>query len=303
MLHRRAQLLIAGYTDDELRRQRRSGRLSTVRPGSYVHAAPPGDAAVRHALAAAATLPLLADGAVASHVTAAVLHGLPVWRTGLSRVHVTRSRRTGGRCGRLVHVHTARLAPDELTELSGGGLAGVVATSPARTVVDLARTVPFEEALVVADAALHLGLVTATELAEALTRAGRWPGAPAARRVIAFADGRSESVGESRSRVAIRLAGLPDPVPQWAVLDPVGRRIARTDFGWPLLRTVGEFDGLVKYGRLVPPGRSVADVVLDEKRREDAIRAQDLAAVRWTWSDLADFAPTAAQLRRRFRPP
>lgn len=302
MLHRRAQLLVAGYTDDELRRQRRHGWLSTIRPGTYVRATSPGDAEVRHALAAAATLPLLADGAVASHITAAVLHGLPVWRTGLSRVHVTRSRRTGGRCGRLVHVHTARLAPDEITELGGGGLTGLVATSPARTVVDVGRSVPFEEALVVADAALHKHLVTTAELDEALSRAGRWPGAPAARRVIAFADGRSESVGESRSRLAIRLAGLPDPVPQWKVFDADGHRVARSDFGWPLLRTVGEFDGAVKYGRLLPPGRSLADVVLDEKRREDAIRAQDLSVVRWIWSDLANFAPTARQLRRRFRP-
>ena len=38
-----------------------------------------------------------------------------------------------------------------------------------------------------------------------------WLGVPDARRVVAFADARSESVGESRSRVAIALAGLPPP--------------------------------------------------------------------------------------------
>jgi len=34
--------------------------------------------------------------------------------------------------------------------------------------------------------------------------------------------------------------------------------IAYCDFGWPAQRTVGEFDGKVKYGRLLGPARSRA---------------------------------------------
>ena len=75
-----------------------------------------------------------------------------------------------------------------------------------------------------------------------------------------------------------------------------------TDFGWPELRTVGEFDGRVKYGRLLEPGQDPGDVVYAEKLREDAVRAQRLEVVRWTWADLDDFAPTAARIRERFRP-
>ena len=239
----------------------------------------------------------LAAAAVCSHVTAAAIHGLPVWRIGLAQVHVTRARRSGARRGRLVHVHAAALAPPELDVV-----AGLPVTTPARTVVDVARTVPFEPAVAVADAALRAGLVTLEELAEALARAAHRPGAPAARRVVAFADGRSESVGESRSRVAIARAGLPTPVPQWAVRDHRGRLVGRTDFGWPQLRTVGEFDGRVKYSTLLRPGQTAADALVAEKRREDALRAEDLAVVRWTWPDLANFTPVAASLRRRFRP-
>jgi hypothetical protein len=82
---------------------------------------------------------------------------------------------------------------------------------------------------------------------------------------------------------------------------PVRRQrfIGRVDFGWPELGTVGEFDGLVKYGRV--PGSDPADVLVEEKRREDALRAEGLAVVRWTWIDLADFSPVAARLRMRFR--
>ena len=115
---------------------------------------------------------------------------------------------------------------------------------------------------------------------------------PAARQVLAFADGRSHSVGESRSRVAIARAGLPTPIPQLPVR--LARGVAYSDFGWPEQHTVGEFDGKVKYGRLLRPGQSPGDVVYEEKLREDAIRAQDWEVVRWTWADLLDFTDTAA---------
>jgi predicted transcriptional regulator of viral defense system len=295
-LCRRAGLLAAGHTDNELRRRCRTGALTLVRRGHYLSGSPPDDEVAQHLLAARAAVTELAADAVCSHVTAATIHGLPVWRIGLAQVHVTRARRSGARRGRLVHVHAAALAPSEL-----GVVAGLPVTTPARTVVDLARGVPFEPAVAVADAALHAGLVTPEELAEALARAAHRPGAPAARRVVTFADGRSESVGESRSRVAMAQAGLPPPVPQWVVRDHGGRLVGRTDFGWPLLRTVGEFDGRAKYGRLRRPGQSAADAVVAEKLREDALRDQDLAVVRWTWADLADFGSTAARLRRRFR--
>jgi hypothetical protein len=73
--------------------------------------------------------------------------------------------------------------------------------------------------------------------------------------------------------------------------------IARADFGWPKLRTVGEFDGRAKYGRRLPGDRNPADAVYEEKLREDRLRALGFTDIRWSWSDLEDFAPTAARLR------
>jgi hypothetical protein len=103
--------------------------------------------------------------------------------------------------------------------------------------------------------------------------------------------------------VAIAAAGLPMPVLQWEVrAAATGRFIGRVDVGWPELRTAGEFDGLIKYGRTLRPGQDVAEVLVEEKRREDALRDEDLAVVRWIWSDLANFAPTAKRLHSRFRP-
>lgn len=177
---------------------------------------------------------------------------------------------------------------------------GFAVTSVARTLVDLARSVPFEEAVVLADGALFARLVGPAELAAAQERASRWRGGPAALRAVSFADGRAESPGESRSRVAIWRAGLPPPVLQLEVRSASGRFLGRADFGWPKLATVGEFDGLVKYGRLLRPGQSAADVVVAEKLREDDLRGERLGVVRWIWDDLDRFEPVAARLRRAF---
>ncbi|HEX4252612.1 MAG TPA: hypothetical protein VH008_32420 [Pseudonocardia sp.] len=91
----------------------------------------------------------------------------------------------------------------------------------------MARSVPFEQGVVVLDAALAGGLVDPAELPDAPHRMRRRRGTPLARRVAAFADGRSESVGESRSRVAFARVDLsspvPVPVPQWEVRDDDGR--------------------------------------------------------------------------------
>lgn len=297
----RPQLLAAGFSDDELRRLVRTGGLTPVRRGVYVQGGVPDDVLARHTLHVLAAMGELAGDAVASHVSAAVLHGLPIWRVRLDRVHVTRPRRGGGRRGALVHVHPAALHPGEVVTI-----AGIPVTSLARTVADLARTLPFEQAVVLADAATSRrrpGRVEKEDLLAVLDAAPRRPGTRAARRAVEFSNGLSESVGESRSRVAIAAVGLPPPVLQWEVrATSTGAFIGRVDVGWPGLRTVGEFDGLVKYGRMLRPGQDPAEVLVAEKLREDALRDEGLGVVRWIWSDLDDFAPTARRLRARFRP-
>lgn len=74
--------------------------------------------------------------------------------------------------------------------------------------------------------------------------------------------------------------------------------IARTDFWWPGRRVVGEFDGLGKYTRAQPGGRSPAEVVVAEKLREDRLRDLGLRVVRWTWADLGDFREVHGRLAR-----
>ena len=66
-------------------------------------------------------------------------------------------------------------------------------------------------------------------------------------------------------------------------------RVFEVDFGWPQLRTVGEFDGLAKYGRLLKPGQNTADLMVPRS-----------AGIRWIWPEIDRFDPVAERLCRAF---
>ncbi|WP_224386309.1 type IV toxin-antitoxin system AbiEi family antitoxin domain-containing protein [Pseudonocardia sp. ICBG1293] len=291
----RRDLLASGVGDEELRRLRTSGRLVQLRRGAYVGA---GDLAPeeRHRQTVRAAVRTLSPDAVFSHVSAAAMHGIGLWRVPLDRVEVTRNRRSGARTVPSGRFHAAALAADEITVVDG-----VPVTTVPRTVVDLARALPFVVAVAVADAALHAGAVTVEELAAAVARSARRPGTPAARRVLAAADGGADGPGETRSRLLLHSCGLPAPATQHGLRDPAGRFLGRVDFWWQQARVAGEFDGRIKYGRGLHPAGDLEEVLWQEKLREDAIRAEGVAVVRWVWGDLRNatsFAPTVARLER-----
>lgn len=287
-------LLARGYTPDEIARETRRGGLVRLRRGAFLLpdevAADPVE---HHRLLIGATVPLLAPGAVLSHRSAAVLHGLPVWQDALDHVEVTRTSGSGNRRGH-VHVHVAPLGAGEVVEV-----AGVTVTSPARTVVDLGRSVPLAQAVAAGDAALRSGLPP-RELAAVLELAAGRRGVGAARRAVALLDPRSESAGESTSRVVLVDLGLAPSDLQHDVQDAAGRLVGRADFAWEQQRTLGEFDGRVKYGALLRPGERIEDAVWREKRREDALRDLGWQVVRWTWADLMQPQVLTGRLLRAF---
>ena len=132
---------------------------------------------------------------------------------------------------------------------------------------------------------MTLRLAPAT-LISVMRRMERWPNIRQARRVVAFLDARSESAGESVSRVRIADERLPAPQLQRQITNAYGRAIGRVDFCWDEQRTIGEFDGKIKYGRLLEPGQTSQDVIFAEKLREDELRDNGWQVVRWLWSDL-----------------
>lgn len=285
-----------GLSPGEVRRLVRVGEISPIRRGAYRSGprSEEADARRRHRELIEATVPLCGSDLVVSHMSAAVIHGLPIWPSDLDRVQFTRDGAGHGNSRRLVRVHGLPLAADEIVVVDG-----IVATSLARTVLDLACQLPMDRAVAVGDAALRLG-VRPADFDPLLDRAGRRHGIGAARRAIAFLDARSETVGESRSRVVFHLNGIPAPEPQFYIYGPDGRFVARTDFGWAELRTVGEFDGLVKYQRKLRPGHDPEQELFKEKRREDAVRDLRFQVVRWLTSDIDRPLDLLARLRRAF---
>jgi hypothetical protein len=99
-----------------------------------------------------------------------------------------------------------------------------------------------------------------------------------------------------------RVAGLPAPELQFEVYDAAGVLVGTTDFAWRRHRLLGEFDGRVKYGRLLRPGQTPGEVVWEEKLREDALRrTTGFGMERLVWADLDRPRSTADRLRAMLR--
>ena len=150
------------------------------------------------------------------------------------------------------------------------------------------------------DAALRDGLMTKQVLLDTIDAMRDWPGARDAGRAVSFADGRSESVGESRTRVAFHYADLPEPLLQHEIHDQRGRLIARVDFYFEEYRTIAEFDGKLKYTGELTPGTNPTEVLWREKKREDRLRAMGFEVVRITWADLYNVNALGAKVRAAF---
>lgn len=243
-----ADLAAARISPTRVRTQLKAGALVQLSRGVYalpglVQAAA-GDPAREHALAAAAAIRRIGSWAVASHQSAAVIHGLSLMsRPDGAEVTLTRSpessKSRSGRAGTRIHI--AETPPGHRTTVHD-----VQVTTVARTVVDLARTIPFAEGVVVADSALHGRKTTRSELIAVHAAYPRWPGSRRAQHVIDFSDHRSESALESVARVSFHEHGLPAPRLQAWVGGDEGI-VGRADFFWPQHGTIGEADGALKY--------------------------------------------------------
>jgi hypothetical protein len=167
--------------------------------------------------------------------------------------------------------HASDLPAEHVTRLYN-----LPVTSVARTVVDLARTLPFTDGVVTADSALHQEKTNKPELLKALEKCARWPGARQARRVIDFADERAESPLESAARVAFDQGGLEPPELQATIHGP--GFAFRVDFRWPAQAVIAEADGLVKYNDRKD--------LLAERERDHQLREAGYTVVHFTWREL-----------------
>jgi hypothetical protein len=175
---------------------------------------------------------------------------------------------------------------------------GRLATAPAWTAVEVARTLRRARGLATLDAALHGGACTAAEL-EAATREQKGRrGIVKVRELIKFADGRSESPMESEARLVFIDGGLPTPQLQYEIVDRCGD-LWRVDFAWPDEMVVAEYESMewhasreslkhdrIKTARLQECGYSVIPIVVDDVRH----RPFDLVARIFNQLDRAELA-------------
>lgn len=285
-----------GLSKNDVRRQVRNGVLTTIKRGWYFDGVPTVSPTDQHRLLVLATAKSLGPNTVVSHASAAVLHGLPVPNSSLGRVWVT--RRGGGHGGR---TDGLRVSQSSLPDDDVGVLSGVRVTTLERTALDVARTVPFEWGVAVMDALLRRsgGMAARDSLTERLAREPKRKGNPRARMAAEFADPRAESPGESISRVVFARHGLPKPTLQLEVVSG-GRLVGISDFAWEEQRTLGEFDGAIKYSGSLPNKTSPTQAIIAEKSREQRLRDAGWWFVRWGWADLRDEVALVARVRRAF---
>lgn len=255
------------------------------------------DETQRHLVRCRAVLHSLGDDVVLSHVSGVVVHRIAVWGASLERVHVTRLDGDASRIeGDVVH-HRGSVEEAEIVLIDG-----MRVLAPARCALEYASMVSGEAGLVTLDSALHRGSCQRADLFEQFSRMEHWPGMRHVHVPIRLCSGRAESAGESRGFWLFWSAGFPAPERQYEVRDGQGELRATCDWGWPELDAYGEFDGKVKYGRLLKPGQDPGGVVFAEKQREDEVREiTGGTMIRLIWSDYDRPRVTIARLERRLR--
>ncbi|MGX9787186.1 hypothetical protein [Mycobacterium sp. MMS18-G62] len=225
---------------------------------------------------------------VACMATAAQLYGFDTEND--DRIHIldpgVRMRPTSG-----LMVHQRVGAPLRRIERR-------LATAPAWTAVEIARTLRRPRALATLDAALHSGLCTSVELNAAIHEQKGRRGIVKVRELMQFADGRAESPMESEARLVFIDGGVPLPTLQYQVLDRCGD-LWRVDFAWPEAMVVAEYESMdwhagpealkhdrIKTARLQECGYSVIPIVVDDVRK----RPLDLVARIFYHLDRAELA-------------
>jgi hypothetical protein len=232
---------------------------------------------------------------VVSHQSAVAMWRLPWVGPQSSATHVLSDFSRGGRSSRVLVRHTVGI-PQEVERIEG-----LRVTTIARTVSDILCDSPFEQSVVLADAALHRSgrkvegvppfQLTVQDVRAHISSAFLRHGTARASRAIDFANAAAESPGESLSRINVALAHLTSPELQTALVGASGRRWF-VDFWWPRFNVIGEFDGESKYTdpRFLR-GRTPERALLDEKDREDDLRAANHGMTRWGWK-VANSMPT-----------
>ncbi len=222
-------------------------------------------------------------GAVVSHATAAHCLRLPIPPT-LGRepaAHLTWFDGTAPAQRNGIVAHRSVLAAEDRTSRHG-----IALTAPARTWIDLCSDPRLHptDLVILADAIVNRpwrsgkrvnGLDTVDGLTAAVTRAGAVKGIRRARVALGRTRVGADSPAETRTRLALVDAGLPEPEVQVSA-DPSDRYTPVADLGYRDLKIAIQYDG--QHHRTAE--QQAADVY-----RDDRFRELGWTLVRLTWLD------------------
>lgn len=173
-------------------------------------------------------------GAFASHFSAARLWGLPVPDHRFEHVTVRRHKDRRERTELKSHVTKRVRRLDQVR--------GIPVTDVVTTFVELAGWLPLVDLVVLGDAIVKRFGITPSRLVRACRSSGDYY-AKAAARAASYVRAGVDSPMETRLRMLIVLAGLPEPRVNVQVRDEDGRIRRRYDLSYPELKIIIEYEG------------------------------------------------------------
>ncbi len=272
-----AQARLIGISDEHLAGLRARKEVRSL--ARSVYALPtvvPEDPLALHELRTRAALLVYPDAWPCS-ASALALSGVATWGTNLGLADIVRPVR------REVLTALCRIRPPHPRLRPADSDEGRIAGAVVQTALDHGHLA----GIVSADSASHEGRTTEEEIRSVASAVKGWARAGRVRTMLAFMDGRAESIGESRLRVLVTVGGLR-LVPQFGILDN-GRIVARVDFLVDGTNLCLEFDGRVKYAQ--------DPESLWREKREDRIRRLGFRVERVIWSQLERPRALLARIR------
>lgn len=222
----RAQALAAGITDHQLH----THDYQTLLRGIYISTTIRVTPVVR---ARAALLSVNAPEANVSHATAARLYGIPIPAIGDEHVSVRTPAQRRSPKGLVCHV-----APAEGTHW----VNGMLVSTPERTFCELAALIGLVDLVVAGDHMVRRGLTTVERL-RAAAEASPLRHKEAAVEAVGLVRDRVDSPAETRFRLLLVLAGLPEPVVNHEIRADNGLLLRRHDLALPDQRLAFEVQG------------------------------------------------------------
>lgn len=187
---------------------------------------------------------------VASHCTAAALWGIPL-PLALQRsfeLHITRVAGKGRPQRRGVAGHVGTLGLEDVRVLNA-----IRVTSPWRTWLDLAGLLPLDDLIAAGDYLVcehdrifgerKRPLLPLPDLIAAVHNESRRRGIRLARAATEEIRVGADSVPETKMRLALVRAGLPEPALNFVVQDATGQHVSWPDLAFPEYKVAVEYDG------------------------------------------------------------